>query len=61
VSEVRSPCVGVCTLDRQDVCQGCYRSGREITDWYMAGEEEKREILRRAGIRRAAARRVKLA
>ncbi len=33
---------------RHDICMGCYRSAAEITDWFMATDEQKREVLRRA-------------
>jgi uncharacterized protein len=46
--EPRSPCISVCVLDEQDVCMGCYRSAAEITDWFMATDEQKRETLRLA-------------
>ena len=44
----RSPCISVCVLDDADICMGCYRSAAEITDWFMATDEQKREVLRRA-------------
>lgn len=47
-SEPRSPCISVCVLDERDICMGCYRSAAEITDWFMADNDEKREILRRS-------------
>lgn len=47
-SEPRSPCIAVCVLDEQDICIGCFRSAGEITDWFMASADEKRDILRRA-------------
>ncbi len=53
--EPQSPCISVCLLDDQDICQGCFRSADEITDWFMAGAEQKREILRRCRERREAA------
>jgi hypothetical protein len=28
-----SPCVGVCTLDDDDLCIGCLRTGQEIAAW----------------------------
>jgi predicted Fe-S protein YdhL (DUF1289 family) len=51
---VPSPCVSICALDEDDVCIGCFRSGSEITDWFMASSAEKRAILARAGERRQA-------
>ena len=50
-SEPESPCISVCLLDENDICVGCYRSADEITDWFMADADEKREILARAGER----------
>lgn len=47
----RSPCISVCVLDELDVCIGCFRSAAEITDWFMASEDEKRAILQRARAR----------
>jgi len=52
---IPSPCVSVCALDENDVCVGCFRTGGEITDWFMATNEEKRGILRAASERRVAA------
>ena len=46
--EPKSPCISVCVLDDQDVCQGCYRTAEEITDWFMASPEEKREVIAKA-------------
>ncbi len=40
-----SPCVSVCALNEEDVCTGCYRTGKEITDWFMADDVRKRAIL----------------
>ena len=44
---IASPCVSVCALDENDICMGCYRSATEITDWFMASDEDKRAIMRR--------------
>jgi predicted Fe-S protein YdhL (DUF1289 family) len=53
--EPESPCISVCVLDDDDICMGCYRSADEITDWFMASDEEKREVLRKARERRKSA------
>jgi predicted Fe-S protein YdhL (DUF1289 family) len=53
-SEPQSPCISVCSLDDQEICQGCFRSASEIADWLMVGTGEKREILARAEERRDA-------
>jgi len=49
---IKSPCVAVCALDENDVCLGCYRTASEITDWCMADQQRKREILAVAAQRR---------
>ena len=47
-AEPQSPCISVCLLDDKDICVGCYRSANEITDWFMADAQGKRDILQRA-------------
>ncbi|MCH1491000.1 MAG: DUF1289 domain-containing protein [Luminiphilus sp.] len=59
-STIDSPCVAVCALDEKGVCLGCYRTGDEITDWFMADDQRKQEILREAALRRDAFTRIKL-
>ena len=56
----QSPCVSVCALDSDGICLGCYRTGDEITDWFMADDERKREILKDAALRRETAGGIKL-
>ncbi|MCB1710137.1 MAG: DUF1289 domain-containing protein [Halioglobus sp.] len=51
-AEPLSPCVSICVLDERDICQGCFRSASEITDWLMASTVQKCEILQRAAQRR---------
>lgn len=43
---VKSPCIGVCALDDNDVCIGCFRSAKEIGDWGRVDNEGKRAILK---------------
>lgn len=42
---VKSPCISVCVLNNDDVCEGCYRTALEITDWVMYDNDEKRDVL----------------
>jgi uncharacterized protein len=49
---VESPCVRNCCLDEQDICFGCFRSIAEIMLWGSAGDDEKREILKKCDARR---------
>lgn len=53
--EPQSPCVSICVLDENDICQGCYRSADEITDWFVSTPEQKRTVLQLAEERREGA------
>ncbi|WP_435211802.1 DUF1289 domain-containing protein [Luminiphilus sp. nBUS_16] len=55
-----SPCVSICALDANDICLGCFRTGNEITDWFIADDVRKREILRNAETRRSESSTIKL-
>jgi predicted Fe-S protein YdhL (DUF1289 family) len=59
-ASVKSPCVAVCALDEDDVCLGCFRTADEITDWFMASDDEKRAIVTRSQERRSAKQSIKL-
>ncbi|HET8706581.1 MAG TPA: DUF1289 domain-containing protein [Pseudomonadales bacterium] len=48
---VLSPCVGICSLDDNDICIGCFRTGREISDWGDMNNEQKKDVLRLCGER----------
>ncbi|MCQ3827897.1 DUF1289 domain-containing protein [Microbulbifer elongatus] len=42
---VKSPCVSVCALNRDDICEGCFRSGAEISQWGRMSNTEKKQVL----------------
>jgi len=44
---VPSPCVSICALDEDDVCVGCFRTGREISHWGRMEPDQQREVVRR--------------
>jgi len=48
---VLSPCVGICSLDEDDVCIGCFRSGNEINQWWKEDNAGKRSILQNIELR----------
>jgi uncharacterized protein len=51
-----SPCLGICLMDPATrMCRGCLRTIEEIRGWYEASAAEKRAILARLAMRRAAA------
>ncbi|MEA5444731.1 DUF1289 domain-containing protein [Gammaproteobacteria bacterium AB-CW1] len=41
-----SPCVGVCTMDDEGYCMGCFRSLTEIAQWSQLSPEEQWEVVR---------------
>lgn len=46
---VPSPCLSICILadgaDGVDYCIGCFRTDKEIQDWYTFTNEEKEQII----------------
>lgn len=58
--EPQSPCISICVLDDQDICQGCFRTGAEITDWFMASGDEKKQIIEKAKERLQASNTIRL-
>ena len=42
---IASPCVNICYLDDHNICQGCYRSGEEITTWMRLDNEGRKQVL----------------
>lgn len=45
---IESPCIGVCALDADDVCLGCFRTADDITEWSLYSDEEKTEAVQAA-------------
>ncbi|AMX02963.1 DUF1289 domain-containing protein [Microbulbifer thermotolerans] len=43
---VKSPCISVCALNAEDICEGCFRTGAEISRWGRMSNEERRAVLR---------------
>lgn len=44
MAEIKSPCISVCRL-KNGICIGCFRTSKEITDWYDATAERKIQIV----------------
>jgi uncharacterized protein len=52
---VRSPCIGVCTLDeRTGTCTGCLRTLDEIAAWPTLSDDARRAVLARLAAAREA-------
>ena len=42
---VTSPCTSICSLNDEDICIGCFRTGQEITRWGRLTQREKHDVL----------------
>ena len=42
---VLSPCIGVCVLDEQGLCEGCHRTGAEIAGWSQMNDEQRLHVM----------------
>lgn len=40
-----SPCIGICTLGADGLCDGCLRTGAEIGAWSQLPDSERRRIM----------------
>lgn len=43
--EVKSPCINICQVNLDGVCQGCGRTTDEIASWWSMTNEEKQQVL----------------
>lgn len=50
---VESPCISVCVLDEDEMCQGCYRTLEEIGQWGNCDDAGKQRIVNKALERQA--------
>lgn len=49
---IESPCIGICRL-KAGICIGCFRTAKDITKWWDATMEEKKEIVENAKQRKS--------
>ncbi|MBV8741126.1 MAG: DUF1289 domain-containing protein [Sinobacteraceae bacterium] len=47
-----SPCTGVCALDADGYCAGCFRTGDEIGRWLALSVEEQWRLIEQLEVRR---------
>jgi len=50
-NEVKSPCVAICRV-KSGLCIGCFRTAKEITEWWDATPERKAQIVQDASQRK---------
>lgn len=42
---IKSPCISVCVLNGEDICEGCWRSIEEIARWQSYSNDKRREVI----------------
>ena len=42
-----SPCVSVCRLSKDGICEGCGRTEKEIREWVIYSNKRRAEIMKR--------------
>jgi len=52
---ILSPCIGICRLRADGLCEGCHRSGEEIANWVRYSDTERRFLMEQVLPKRAAA------
>jgi predicted Fe-S protein YdhL (DUF1289 family) len=40
-----SPCIGVCQYNAEELCSGCFRTSKEISQWFNMTTKEKNKII----------------
>ena len=56
---VLSPCIGVCSLGDDGLCDGCHRTGAEIARWSQMNDDERLQLMETVLARARVAARVK--
>ncbi|ETX09904.1 Fe-S oxidoreductase [Marinomonas ushuaiensis DSM 15871] len=51
--QVKSPCVNICFLNEEDVCTGCYRTGKEISLWGAMNKASQLAVMKKVREREA--------
>jgi predicted Fe-S protein YdhL (DUF1289 family) len=46
MSSISTPCIKVCLIDRETgLCEGCGRTGAEISAWYEMSEADRLRLM----------------
>ncbi|MEC8474152.1 MAG: DUF1289 domain-containing protein [Planctomycetota bacterium] len=51
-SPLQSPCTGICKLNPQNICEGCFRTVDEIARWGSSSPAEQHEMIAKCEARR---------
>lgn len=42
---ILTPCIGICRLDADGLCEGCLRTADEIASWMYLSETERTRLM----------------
>ena len=42
---ILTPCIGICSLDAQGFCEGCFRTGDEIARWVSIDDAARQHLM----------------
>lgn len=42
---VLSPCIGICNLGDDGLCEGCHRTPSEIADWLYMNDDQRLRLM----------------
>jgi predicted Fe-S protein YdhL (DUF1289 family) len=45
VRPILSPCIGICRLDADGLCEGCHRSADEIAHWLAYTDAQRLQFM----------------
>jgi predicted Fe-S protein YdhL (DUF1289 family) len=40
-----SPCISLCRLNDQDICEGCFRTTEEIRNWVYLDDDQRQAVI----------------
>lgn len=45
VAAIATPCIGVCELGDDGLCEGCFRTGDEIAAWSGMSDQQRASLM----------------
>ncbi len=49
---INRPCIRKCSLNEDEICLGCFRSYSDMLAWNKASTQDKKEMLKKAEMRK---------
>ena len=45
MEKLASPCISLCRLNDQDICEGCFRTTEEIRNWVYLDDNQRQAVI----------------